>query len=1222
VHTTVDYAGLNEGVLRPNDDQPEHHYIEPIKENKFALVPESFPRMRAEDVTAEFFTKSISFCEPVLIPAELNPRPQSIGKGILSSPISDPVDIWPDVFEDSPVVDDGTRTVPILGEEMELVPDEGQDGLDMVIPQGLTVRRVAELYGPDNVVPVIDVKSQESESKKWTVGRWADYYESTGDKIIRNVISLEVSQTPFGRLIRRPKIVRDLDLQDSVWPKGETRKSVGFYCLMSVADSYTDFHIDFGGSSVYYHILKGKKVFFFIPPTKSNLQKYEDWNTMSAQNWTWLPDQTKTKECFRVDLGPGDTMLIPSGWIHSVWTPEDSLVIGGNFLTRLHYGTQFRVAEIEKNNKTGLAFRYPKFQKVMWYTVIDYMKEDALPDSVRNLFIQKQQFERGIPAWCEFDKFGHNSDPGPANWHARYYPKAELDGLPEMVSYIFRTVLIHLDCLEGITATSRKAVMDSIPKTVTDPLEKAREFAMWVAWKRGNEDIPQWAHPDSDLPAKKEGDAQKKLNLAQMKKLERAAALPAPERQSARIKTANEISSSPKTSTLGPRRTACDACRKRKMRCKHIPEGSSASSSSGSPGHGEFNNVSPLPGSSTLFGVVIPSPPRQAPQLFNQELHDIPPTVPLPNDNVSLDGSSGQHAETPDAKKGRAKACDECRRSKVRTIQRVLETMAKYKQRRCIHDENGNIDIAKKNEPVIPRGSAKRKLAPGSDSPSGNKLKKEPSTAVEAVVYEGGAWFRKDSTSHQNPLVNRLGYDATNKFSDYPAEVHDSPSVNHQHHQPAELSEPHVPFDEMDGDEPGPSSEPQNGFADLQATEDTVESVLDPALDPALFADSSTTPNYPPFPDAVQSSPKVSSHTVLFDRLGAEPELTHQRVSSPPAIVEVSQVEVAVATGVKEQLTEKAASLVAEEVVDMHDTIILDKQPLDSVDPLDAAAVASEQQGISATEERSIIVENQPLDDVELLEIFAVTPDRPQAEPLTPQMVNIDVPPELSPVSPALSEPPISPIAPPVRVVPHMIDPVLDVSRASSILSDAPSERLQNGIIENTQSDVSLRKRKPSPLDSRGAGPAPKKRKRQSKPPSTILSNGIEPAAESASTPQRISSRHSKPIERLATQQHAELESLNSKRITKQALTPLVNGRPSLGKSTSPEVVRQTPVKTPVKTAVKRKSVKAEVKVEVVMEKNEESSESVAETEEEMSRRVALQLHQSELGLRRRSRGS
>ncbi len=34
------------------------------------------------------------------------------------------------------------------------------------------------------------------------------------------------------------------------------RPEVGKYCLMSPQSSYTDFHIDFGGSSVWYSVLR------------------------------------------------------------------------------------------------------------------------------------------------------------------------------------------------------------------------------------------------------------------------------------------------------------------------------------------------------------------------------------------------------------------------------------------------------------------------------------------------------------------------------------------------------------------------------------------------------------------------------------------------------------------------------------------------------------------------------------------------------------------------------------------------------------------------------------------------------------------------------------------------------------------------------------------------------------------------------------------------------
>ena len=38
-------------------------------------------------------------------------------------------------------------------------------------------------------------------------------------------------------------------------PSPLSRPEVQKYCLMSVKDSYTDFHVDFGGTSVWYHVI-------------------------------------------------------------------------------------------------------------------------------------------------------------------------------------------------------------------------------------------------------------------------------------------------------------------------------------------------------------------------------------------------------------------------------------------------------------------------------------------------------------------------------------------------------------------------------------------------------------------------------------------------------------------------------------------------------------------------------------------------------------------------------------------------------------------------------------------------------------------------------------------------------------------------------------------------------------------------------------------------------
>ena len=528
-HTAIDYAGLNQGVLKTSDENSEHHYIRPIKEGTISFQPETFARMRPELVTAEYFEKGGGMKEPIVIPARFNPRPPAIAK-----------------HQDSPNAHSGKSEIGLetsLSEdwfpqdpEHQSVPDHGQDALDMVMPQGLTVRKVAELFGLDEKIEVIDVKSQNGESKKWNMRRWADYYESTSDKAVRNVISLEVSQSKLGRLIRRPQIVRDLDLQDEVWPaelqaKGEYPR-VQFYCLMSVADCFTDFHIDFGGSSVFYHILKGRKTFFFIPPKEKHLKKYEAWCMSPAQNWTFLGDQTK--ECCRVDLAEGDTMLIPAGWIHAVWTPEDSLVIGGNFLTRLNYGMQLRISQIEKATGVARKFRYPQFQKIQWYTALRYLEHDPLPKSVQETLQHGAVFPRQDPPYHDFDAWGENSRAGAENYQVRYYSQAELDGLPELLKYLLRTALIDSGGItEGITNETRNAVKKSIPRGFGEPLDIVKKFAMWCAWKRGNETLPQWSYPDAN-PSLYVPESAPKSGAAANKKTDREAALSGPRRQSAR----------------------------------------------------------------------------------------------------------------------------------------------------------------------------------------------------------------------------------------------------------------------------------------------------------------------------------------------------------------------------------------------------------------------------------------------------------------------------------------------------------------------------------------------------------------------------------------------------------------------------------------------------------------------------------------------------------------
>ncbi|PYH68793.1 [Histone H3]-lysine-36 demethylase [Aspergillus vadensis CBS 113365] len=764
--TAIDYAGLNQGLVKAATDSLEHHYIEPIRQGKIQFLPENFPRMRPELVTAEYFERGNGMTEPIVIPAEWNTR-ESVS-------ISDSE--FDALVQEAPtqeMFDELLDHVAEQEESYEQVIDCGQDQLDMVIPEGLTVRRVAELYGPEERVEVIDVKSQQNEDKRWTMQKWAEYYESTGDKVVRNVISLEVSQSPLGKLIRRPKVVRDLDLQDSVWP--EEQKAVGdcpkvqFYVLMSVADCYTDFHIDFGGSSVYYHILKGKKTFFFIPPKDKHLKKYEEWCNSPAQDSTFLGDQTK--ECYRVDLSEGDTMLIPSGWIHAVWTPENSLVVGGNFLTRLNYGMQIKIAQIEKDTKVPRKFRYPFFQKIQWYTALRYLEDDPLPQSVLDAFAQDEnyRFHRAYPIYYEFGERTNNAPAGSPYHNSRFYSQAELEGLPDLAKYLYHTALIAGAYLtEGVTMDTRNAVKRSIPKMSGEPIDAVRKFGIWVAWKRGNERAPHWTRPGvaesnaklslaekkpAGRPSRRsERNAESQRTYAERQAVQRlpepahdpatessnssgpsgpliaGAAIPdGPSSSGIKEEPASKSRAAPRGSGLGPKRVACDACRKRRIRCHHKDEHNDGiiSKQTAVTAFGPSNHSLAHDAASALNSLAAiaseagfqdngsgRNPDRfEVAAKFNSAILGTPRA---PVNGLGLNDASPEGANT--GKKGRSKACDDCRKSK----------------RRCIHDEYGRIDPVKAQERAKPRAAASAKRPRINEEGTGpmiNKRMKQESTS-------------------------------------------------------------------------------------------------------------------------------------------------------------------------------------------------------------------------------------------------------------------------------------------------------------------------------------------------------------------------------------------------------------------------------------------------------------------------------------------------------------
>lgn len=104
-------------------------------------------------------------------------------------------------------------------------------------------------------------------------------------------------------------------------------------------------------------------MFWLIPPTERNLNLYEQWVLSGKQGDVFFGDMVD--KCGRVRLNEGNTFFIPSGWIHAVYTPLDSLVFGGNFLHAYSIEKQLRIAQVEDTTHVIYVFNFHHFNFVL-----------------------------------------------------------------------------------------------------------------------------------------------------------------------------------------------------------------------------------------------------------------------------------------------------------------------------------------------------------------------------------------------------------------------------------------------------------------------------------------------------------------------------------------------------------------------------------------------------------------------------------------------------------------------------------------------------------------------------------------------------------------------------------------------------------------------------------------------------------------------------------------
>ncbi|KAB8241697.1 hypothetical protein BDV35DRAFT_59624 [Aspergillus flavus] len=112
------------------------------------------------------------------------------------------------------------------------------------------------------------------------------------------------------------------------------------FFLLSSRHSISPLHVDTAGQLTYIVGISGCKTWYL--PRRFTAAKYEilakfGSSTPEAYYDGWV----------KVDIMPGDLLIMPPGCPHAVFTPENALTFGGNFYTLPHLGSSLRVLGLQ-----------------------------------------------------------------------------------------------------------------------------------------------------------------------------------------------------------------------------------------------------------------------------------------------------------------------------------------------------------------------------------------------------------------------------------------------------------------------------------------------------------------------------------------------------------------------------------------------------------------------------------------------------------------------------------------------------------------------------------------------------------------------------------------------------------------------------------------------------------------------------------------------------------
>ncbi|CAI5454021.1 unnamed protein product [Caenorhabditis angaria] len=229
---------------------------------------------------------------------------------------------------------------------------ENVTGLGFNVDAALNVPQIVKSLGRE-----FTTNAYLNSDRKYASMKMGEFNDLWVNKQLRkqpvNLLQLEVGSNPMldagigvPTIFEHCSIQQCYDIEDAAKElKNCAKPSIKKFCLVTMAQSFTDFHVDFSGTSFWFFMQEGEKLFYIIPPTDENLEEYQD-DEENGTNVEWLGDRLKT-EIRRIHLRKGQMLFVPSGYLHAVYTPCDSLVFGGSIFSLPHLEMQLKITGIE-----------------------------------------------------------------------------------------------------------------------------------------------------------------------------------------------------------------------------------------------------------------------------------------------------------------------------------------------------------------------------------------------------------------------------------------------------------------------------------------------------------------------------------------------------------------------------------------------------------------------------------------------------------------------------------------------------------------------------------------------------------------------------------------------------------------------------------------------------------------------------------------------------------